>query len=54
MRYRVDIVAYEPFSEIGFGWFEVEADHKARAAAKKLHPNLEDLEAFRIEVLKNA
>lgn len=57
MRYKAEVVAYESYGEINLGNFEVEgdseeaADWQARRAAKKLHPNLEDFEVMKLEVL---
>ncbi len=57
MRYKADVVAYESYGEIRVGTFEVEADNEeeadtaARHAAKKKHPNLEDFEVMKLEVM---
>ena len=57
MRYKAEVVAYESYGEIDLGIFEVDADNekqanqKARRAAKKLHPNLEDIEVMKLEAL---
>lgn len=60
MKYKAEVVAYESYGEFSVGDFEVEADseeeadRKARHAAQKLHPNLEDLEMMKLEVLSNS
>lgn len=58
MKYKAEVVAYESFSEINLGTFEIdadneeEADSKARKAAKRLYPSLEDFDVMRLEVTK--
>lgn len=57
MKYRAEVVAYESYGEISIGEFEIEADNEekadtaARRAAKKRHPNLEDFEVMKLEVM---
>lgn len=57
MKYKAEVVAYESYGEVYLGNFKVEADNEeeadmaARRAAKKRHPNLEDLEVRNLEVV---
>lgn len=58
MKYKAEVVAYESFGEINLGTFEIDADNeeevesKARKAAKRLYPSLEDFDVTRLEVIK--
>lgn len=55
MKYRASVVAYESYGEIELGNFDVDADNeyeadlKAKRAAKRLHPSLEDLDVMELE-----
>ena len=57
MKYKAEVVAYESYGGVCGGDFEVEADNEeeadtaARRAAKKRHPNLEDFEVMKLEVI---
>jgi hypothetical protein len=57
MKYKAEVVAYESYGEVYLGDFEVEADNEeeadmaARRAAKKRHPNLEDFEVMKLEMI---
>lgn len=58
MKYKAEVVAYESYGEIELGTFKIDADNdeeaesKARKAAKRLHPNLEDFDVMRLEVTR--
>lgn len=57
MKYKAEVVAYESYGEVYLGDFEVEADNEEEAdteahrAAKKQHPNLEDFEVMKLEMI---
>ena len=57
MKYKAEVVAYESYGEVCLGEIEVEADNEegadtaARRAAKKRHPNLEDFEVMKLEMI---
>lgn len=58
MKYKAEIVAYESYGEINLGTFDVEAENeqeaepKAKKAARKKHPNLEDFDVMTLEMIK--
>lgn len=58
MKYKAEIVAYESYGEINLGAFDVEAENeqeaelKAKKAARKKHPNLEDFDVMTLEMIK--
>lgn len=57
MKYKAEVIAYESYGEVCLGEFEVEADNEeeagttARRAAKKRHPNIEDFEVMKLEMI---
>lgn len=51
MKYKAEVIAYESYGEVCLGEFEVEADTTARRATKKRHPNLEDFEVMKLEMI---
>ena len=48
MKYKAEVIAYESYGEADN---EEEADTTARRAAKKRHPNLEDFEVMKLELI---
>ena len=56
MKYRAEVVTYEPYGEIDLGIFDVDADNeeeaerKVRKSVQKKYPGLEDFNVMKLEV----